>query len=144
MGVYIHQNNVQKELKNWFIWEYVEPRTPWANTLLYMPLDWDVYDEVSQTDWTWYWTTTYNTLTSWLKVAYCDSSSYILSPNITLGTSLTISWWVLWGNSGYSLVRIDHLTPRDFYQIATDSSVAWWGFYNQWSLCFVDWVNSWW
>ena len=25
MGVYIHQNNIEKELKKWYIWEYVEP-----------------------------------------------------------------------------------------------------------------------
>ena len=35
---------VQKELKNWYIWEYVEPRTPWANTLAYYPLNWDLND----------------------------------------------------------------------------------------------------
>lgn len=27
MGVYLHQNNVQKELKNWFIWEYTQQRS---------------------------------------------------------------------------------------------------------------------
>lgn len=47
---------VQKELKNWFIWEYVEPRTPWANTLLYMEFNDNLSDSSGKgVSITWSW-----------------------------------------------------------------------------------------
>ena len=38
MNVYLYQNNTEKILKNAYIWEYMLPYTPTANTVFYYPL----------------------------------------------------------------------------------------------------------
>lgn len=66
-----------------------KPRQPWANTLLYMPLDWNTTDySWNSNNWTWTGTSQYNNILSWwtTKCAYFNSGSAI---NLT---SEVISW----------------------------------------------------
>lgn len=56
---------------------------PWVNTLVYMPIDNSdtnstVYDHsTNQTNFSWYWTASYDTLTSGKKVAVFDGTNWI-------------------------------------------------------------------
>ena len=55
-------------------------RKPWTNTLLYLPLNWDLVDKSSnQNNWTWWWTGAYSDIIPWSskKCAYFNSNSYI-------------------------------------------------------------------
>ena len=71
---------VQKELKNWFIWEYIEPRTPWANTLLYMQFN----DNLNDDSWN------NNTMTgSWIGYE-------TVSWNLKCVKTTSINWTITW------------------------------------------------
>ena len=74
---------------------------PWVNTLVYMPIDSSdtastVYDHSSNnTDFTWYWTADYDTLTSWKRVINLTWSNgiYIDSALVT-AQPVTINLWL--------------------------------------------------
>ena len=133
----------EHELKNAYIGEY--GWKPWANTLLYMPLNWDTKDEVSGNNGTWSWNTQYQTLSSWLKVANCDTWSYILTPSISMNTALTLNVW-MYHISWDAIVRCDwQENPRNFYQSAISPTGAWWGWYygSTYYWWGLDWTNWW-
>lgn len=130
------------------MWVYIyteeQEWQPWENTLLYMPLNWDTKDEVSGSNWTWGWTAQYETLDSWIKVANCNTSSYILTPSVALNGELTICWW-LKQSSGYILFRADSTNPRNLYEIETwTSGTWWWWYYNTSSYLIYQAWYSWW
>ena len=119
---------------------------PWSNTLLYMPLNWNVKDEVSWNNGTWSWTAQYQTLASWLKVANCNTSSYILTPSFAMNTAMTISWW-LYRSGGNVIFRADGKTgTRNLYEISVNENwwAWWWRYYNWNSYLYNSWSNSWW
>lgn len=73
---------------------------PWANTLLYLPIDDDdtssiVYDHsTNQTNFTWYWTAAYDTLSSGKRViTFSGGNGIYIDTNITTTQPLTISLW---------------------------------------------------
>lgn len=122
-------------------------RKPSANTLLYMPLNWNAKDEVSWTNWTRRWTATYVTLASWLKVAHINYSHNMITPTIAMDTEMTVAWWLL-NNSWDVFFRADRSwTPRSFYQLQVNSSkLGWWWFWLTWTWYWWNgWVSSnWW
>ena len=87
---------VQKELKNWFIWEYVEPRTPWVNTVAYYPLT--SSSTVNDQSWnnknmTQSWTVTYGT-NWWVDCAYFNGGYLYLNESLVLWSNpRTINCW---------------------------------------------------
>lgn len=72
---------------------YKQGWKPWANTLLYLPIDNSdtssiVYDHsTNQTDFNWYGTASYDTLSSWKKVL-----SFTWSNGIYIDSALFTSW----------------------------------------------------
>ena len=147
MWIYLYQNNSELAMKNAYIGEVW---TPTSNTLLYMPLNWDAKDEVSGNSGTWSGTAQYQTLASWLKVANCNSSSYILTPSITTNAPITISWW-LYRVDGNVIFRSDSKNwTRNLWQIAINGRPAdtqwawWWIYYNGTGYLYYSWTNAWW
>ena len=131
---------------------------PWVNTLLYMPLNWDIIDEISWNSGTGYWTQTYVTLDSWIQVYHWNSSHYAETPVVAMNTAFTLNVWLKRNSNSWApMVRNDaNASPRNFYQIAftnTDMSDGWyynWTYY--WITQAIDtgWHNhclvcdSWW
>lgn len=71
-----------KLILNWEEYEFAAPEQwwqPWADTLLYMPLNWDVLDySWNNNNWTWTWTTDYRNIWTWSKkYAYINTDSAI-------------------------------------------------------------------
>jgi len=126
---------IEKALKNAYIGYW------WAlneNTLLYMPMDWDVENKVDWNQWTWSWTPTYYTLDSWIKAVHSNSSHYVLTPTVANNTPLTVSCWI-YRNSWDSIVRADSRSwTRSFPQVGIGSNDRWnvWFHYN--------WTWYWW
>jgi hypothetical protein len=94
-------------------------RHPWANTLLYMPLNWNTTNYWTLWwSWTWNWTASYTTLSSWIQVANPWSNAYILTPSLSDTSPLTLQCWMLW----HWLVRNDSNNwTRNFKQL-----LCWW------------------
>lgn len=127
------------------VYIYSDEWLPWENTLLYMPLNWSSKDEASWNYGTWSWTEQYQTLASWLKVANCNTSSYILTPSFAMNTALTLSWW-LYRSSWELFVRCDgRWGTRNFYQISAAATQAWgaW-YYNGTAYWWEGWDGNWW
>ena len=88
-------NSVYKAIDGW---------KPWANTLLYLPLEWDAND----TSWNWHngiwdWTASYTTLSSWLKVASLSSSWYIKNTSFwTMAWDRTVLLWAKFPSQNWS------------------------------------------
>ena len=81
---------VQKELKNWYIWEYVEPRTPWANTVAYFPFKNDQLDAA--------WNAVISTTGTQQTIGYNFNSSWVMSvTNVT--SARFVNYWVKFGSA---------------------------------------------
>ncbi len=96
MWVYLYPNNTEKELKNAYIWEYVAPRTPWANTIAYYPLtsitttsdesgNWHTLSNNSVQFWTY----------NWVDCANCNWSAYLYRSEslFTWNQDFTVNFW---------------------------------------------------
>lgn len=87
------------EYKSYYEWK------PWANTLLYMPLNWDVLDySGNENNGTWSWTTEYKTI--WDKqYAYINTNSCINLTSSPIWTwnpdDFTFSCWVRINENSY-------------------------------------------
>lgn len=142
---FLKWNDINK--KEYKVWPQKKWSVNWS-TLLYMPLNWNVKDEVSWNNGSWWWTSSYTTLDSWLKVAYCNTSSYIITPTITMDTAMTVSWWLKWNGWDWFL-RADRSSNRRFWQIQSYMVGGWeswwWYWYNSTYYWTTLWHNSnWW
>lgn len=91
--------------------------------------------------WTQWWTVSYETLSSWLKVFHKVSSNYILTPSITMNTEMTVVWWLYWIDWDLFFRADSTSTPRSFYQIWCDWTNQWWWYrWNNWT---AYWTSSW-
>ena len=97
MAMYVYPSGVETPIKNMYIGEYIAPRSPWANTIAYYPLDsTNTVNDLSWNNQTLsnsgvvFWT--YN----WVDCAYCNKKTvYRQITNMPIGwTSRTISIWV--------------------------------------------------
>ena len=95
--MYVYPSGVETPIKNMYIGEYIAPRSPWANTIAYYPLDsTNTVNDLSWNNQTLsnsgvvFWT--YN----WVDCAYCNKKTvYRQITNMPIGwTSRTISIWV--------------------------------------------------
>lgn len=97
MWVYIYDNNTEKELKNWFIWEYPERWHPWANTLLYFPLESNAVDVVNGVTLTSSWTTNYTTVGG-VKSANFTKANFLYNTSVnwlpSWDVAKTMSVWI--------------------------------------------------
>lgn len=126
MAIYVHPNGVETEIKNIYIWEYVEPRTPWVNTVAYYKLESDVNDTMG----------TYNLTNSWITFGslwgvvcanFNGSSSYASWNFYSFGTNeLTCSAW------GYPNSNIQGVWYCLGNSTLVLSSINW----------FVDWTSA--
>lgn len=84
MWVYLYPSNTETPLKDSYIWEYVAPREPWANTVAYYEFSNNLNDSSwnSRNLWTQSWTFTYWTTSWWGK--YIQTGSGIRSTEITM------------------------------------------------------------
>lgn len=90
---------------------------PWANTLVYMPLDWDVVDySGNNNNGTWIWTASYQDVYSWSskKWAYFSDNSAIdlTALPVSWNTAFTHSCWV---KTNADWVAFMHHFWRDTY-----------------------------
>ena len=111
---------------------------PWANTIAYYPLNWDANDyswnsrNLTATD------ITYNTLSSWLKVAYLNwSSSYAIINNQSISMSeCTLNIWIKrWQISNSETWWSIWYWGDAAYRISPNSSTEW----NLWHLLYANW-----
>lgn len=111
--IMMRPNGVEKQVRPKWWWK------PWANTVLYLPLDWDVVDYSSAwRTFTVYWpsasvgTPVFDTLANWKKVADftasndANSNRFAFTSDVTgIPTSwdLTLSYWMnqTWITNGY-------------------------------------------
>ena len=134
MGVYIHQNNIEKELKNWFIWEYVEPRTPWANTIAYFPFENDQLDSV--------WTVTINATGTKETIGYrFDITTNGTTTNLT--TARFVNFWVKFGNikSSWWPDYVDQAVTLGSGEITYNYSHTLSDFHK--TISYQSWVSTW-
>lgn len=61
--------------------------TPWANTTLYLPLNWDITDPYNQVTYNWVWTSSFATWSTGVQAA-----NFTWSNAIALGTSTDFIW----------------------------------------------------
>lgn len=148
MWVYIYQSWTEKELQNAYIWEYPERWQPWANTVLYLPLDstntvndlsgngYNMTNNGSVSFWTYGWVDCayfWTTAPYWLK----NTSANIISWDYTFlvwinwdastsGTSnprifwWNNDWWLLWERSR------DTFHPAFQWTSSWVSYTSWW------------------
>ena len=125
--IMIHDNGIEKQVRP-------KTRNPWANTLLYMPLEWDLIDKVSWESWTGYWTQTYVTLDSWIQVYHWNSSHYAETPVVAMNTAFTLNVWLKRNSSSWEpMVRNDNSGFRNFYQVAFSNTDMSDGRYYNWT-----------
>jgi len=124
--VLIRQNGVQKQI-------YPAWWTPWANTILYVPMEDDLLDHswnsVSLTQWG---TVTLTTL-SWVKCA-STNVSWLFANFSWDWTNLTITWWIYDTNSWSNVEK---------YYWALGSNITswnawWWSWDNKYILNYIN------
>jgi len=68
---------------------------PWANTLLYLPLENDTLDHSWGTAYNPTWSITFTTLSSWKKVGYINWNNFLLNSDFpSLKMDMTVSFWI--------------------------------------------------
>lgn len=114
---------VQKELKNWYIWEYPERWQPWANTVAYFPFENDQLDAV----WNAVISTTgtqqtigYNfNVTDFANITNVTSARFV-NYWVKFGSVKSPSWWLSQNQTvsiGYwELVYNYHHTSNEYNQ----------------------------
>ena len=96
MGVYLYPNNVQKELKNWYIWEYIEDR-PDITTMQYTNKSISVVS-ANETQWLYI-------SPDWTNLYYCDFGDayvrqYSMSTAWDISTATNTGKYITAGYSG--------------------------------------------
>ena len=92
MNVYLYQNNTEKILKNIYIGEY-----GWKplNPKCWYKFDWD-YTDATGTYWVASWTSTFQTLSSGVKVLQTDWSNMVSLPSGITANSLSTYTIIFW------------------------------------------------
>lgn len=110
---------VQHELQNAYIGEYIPPREPWSNTLLYMPLDSDLRDlssynrTASITNGTisyhtvWGVECAHPTFTGRINIPMTDFNNLAYTESIWVYAIWNTTWKYIFGNKNSSWSYID-------------------------------------
>ena len=98
--IMMRPNGVEKQVRP-------KTRNPWANTLLYFPLENNAIDTVNNVSLTSSWTTNYTTVW-WVKSAEFTKSNWLYNNNVNVipqwDVAKTFSLWLYtkWSNQGWS------------------------------------------
>ena len=107
----------------------VQPRTPWVNTVLYMPLEWNTTDmSLNPKTITNDWNAWYSTISSGLQVLNLTWSQY-LSTSLDIWTTFTVNFYLY----------LSWTTIQMIWSYGPDSNL--WLFHSGWDLVTWSWNN---
>lgn len=126
MWVYIYDNNTEKELKNWFIWEYVEDRPDittmqYTNKSVVVTARWEVQWVYMSPDWTnLYYCDYWNNYIRQYSLATAWDVSTATNTGYTCSTDYNVSW-VAFSKDGTKL----YVALPDYWIREYSLSTAW-------------------
>jgi hypothetical protein len=150
MNVYLYPSDTETEVSNIYIGEYWWK--PWANTLAYRPLESNANDIVWGYNWTSISWISYDTLSSWKKVAKITSSTSNISISWSIAWIIwswdyTISYWIYMTWTVLSEIWLmfwvwTDSSPWEWPQIYLDTEWRWSAWALRFSTQYWNWVSS--
>lgn len=111
-----------KLILNWEEYQFAAPSgwwQPWANTMAYLPLKWNLTDLAWNYTWTSWANLQWDTTVADIPVAYVSTNDWYAYtttnwPTIDGSNSYTVSWWVKLSDvtKAMSIIDIDYWTYR--------------------------------